>query len=324
MTEGLVSTIIPVYNRPGMLREAVASVLAQTYRPIEIIIVDDGSTDETSAACTELAAAHPEVRTTRIANGGPGAAREAGRQLARGEFIQYLDSDDLVLPEKFSIQVAALRLRPDCGVSYCRTREYFVENPAGAWLSADTDAGRHDLFPYLLTRRRWQTPSPLFRRTVTDAVGAWTRLRQEEDWEYDARVGALGTRLDWRLECLAEVRHHHDSRAGGRSMERPDRMRSRYDAHCLILDHARRSGIDRTDPHMQHYARELFLLARQCGCVGLSDEAAHLFELARSASPPGRAKGLDYRLYALLARILGWSAAGRLACWSDRLRQRAT
>src|SRR5512143_4106165 len=94
---GLVSTIIPVYNRQALLREAVASVLAQSYRPIEIIVVDDGSTDDTLAVCEELAGHRPDVvRTIRISNGGPGLAREAGRRFARGEFIQYLDSDDLL------------------------------------------------------------------------------------------------------------------------------------------------------------------------------------------------------------------------------------
>src|SRR5579871_51520 len=93
---GLVSTIIPVYNRPMMLREAVASVLSQTYRPIEVIIVDDGSTDQTPVVAEEVTRANPlEVVFVRKANSGPGPTRETGRLAARGEFIQYLDSDDL-------------------------------------------------------------------------------------------------------------------------------------------------------------------------------------------------------------------------------------
>jgi glycosyltransferase involved in cell wall biosynthesis len=120
----LVSTIIPVYNRPQMLREAVASVLAQTYRPIEIIVVDDGSTDETPRVAEALAAEHPEeIRFVRKENSGPGPTREAGRQMARGEFIQYLDSDDLLRPRKFEIMVRALRERPNAepptGISAC-------------------------------------------------------------------------------------------------------------------------------------------------------------------------------------------------------------
>src|ERR1044071_1274968 len=102
MNEDLVSTIIPVYNRAGMLREAVESVLAQAYRPIEIIVVNDGSTDDTRCVAEALAATNlNEIRVIHQGNVGPGLAREAGRQAARGEFIQYLDSDDLLLPRKF-------------------------------------------------------------------------------------------------------------------------------------------------------------------------------------------------------------------------------
>src|SRR5262245_4400324 len=121
--EGLVSTIIPVHNRGGLLREAVGSVLAQSYRPVEIVIVDDGSTDDTLAVANAIAGEHPaEVRVLRQSNSGPGSAREAGRRIARGEFIQYLDSDDLLLPEKFRLQVDGLRADPTRGVAYGYTR----------------------------------------------------------------------------------------------------------------------------------------------------------------------------------------------------------
>src|SRR5262245_5979279 len=124
LVEGLVSTIIPVYNRSTLLREAVASVLAQTYRPVEIIVVDDGSTEETGREAQGLAGTDAEVRAIHRDNGGPGAAREMGRLAARGEFIQYLDSDDLLLPIKFELQVAGLRQCSDCVVSYGKTRFY--------------------------------------------------------------------------------------------------------------------------------------------------------------------------------------------------------
>src|ERR1044071_1111048 len=113
MVEGLVSTIIPVFNRSGMLCEAVSSVIAQTYRPIEVLIVDDGSTDETAGVADELADIEAvEIRVIHQHNTGAGLAREAGRQAASGEFIQYLDSDDLLLPRKFELQVEGLRSNP--------------------------------------------------------------------------------------------------------------------------------------------------------------------------------------------------------------------
>src|SRR5262245_54314926 len=83
---GLVSTIIPVFNRARMLKEAVSSVLEQTYRPIEIIIVNDGSIDETAKVADLLASENPdEIRVVHQSNTGPGLAREAGRKQARGE-----------------------------------------------------------------------------------------------------------------------------------------------------------------------------------------------------------------------------------------------
>ena len=317
---GLVSTIIPVFNRPDMLREAVASVLAQTYRPIEVILVDDGSTDSTPTICAELAVAHPEVVATKTPNGGPGRAREAGRQLAQGEFIQYLDSDDLLHPQKFARQVDALRAVPEAGVAYCKTREYRPTDPERWWPSEGWDFALPTLFPHFLSRRPWQTPSPLLRREVTDAVGPWSDLRQEEDLEYDARVAALGARLVWCPEFLADVRHHSGGRTGGESLRNPQKMRWRYESHRLILGHARRGNVPADDPHMARFARELFLIARQCGAAGLATESRHLFELAREASGPERASAWDFRLYERVAAAVGWVLAGRLACWSDRFR----
>ena len=100
MRPGLVTTILPVYNRAAMLREAAATVLTQTYRKIELIIVDDGSTDETGAVADELAARHPEiVRVIHQANAGVGPARETGRLAAQGEFIQHLATPEALARE---------------------------------------------------------------------------------------------------------------------------------------------------------------------------------------------------------------------------------
>ena len=112
---GLVSVIIPVHNRPGVLQEAVRSALEQTYRPLEIVIVDDGSSDSTGLVADDLASAHPGViQVIHQENGGPGVARQRGLEQSRGEYIQFLDSDDLLLPGKFAAQVSALEGQPEC------------------------------------------------------------------------------------------------------------------------------------------------------------------------------------------------------------------
>jgi glycosyltransferase involved in cell wall biosynthesis len=312
--EGLVSTIIPVHNRPLLLRQAVESVLAQTYRPIEIIIVDDGSTDDTPHSIAALAGGYPSiVQELRIANGGPGAAREAGRVVASGEFIQYLDSDDLLLPRKFELQVGGLRAHPECDVAYGRTRFYRVGESPGNMSWKRTSERIETMFPSFLRSRWWDTSTPLYRRKVTDRAGAWLTLRNEEDWEYDCRVASQGIRLHYCPEYVSDTRTHSEDMLsrGGRSAAK---LHDRAEAHCLILGHAQRAGILHDTPEMKHFARELFLLARQCGAAGLSADAQMLFHLARSASTPERRRGFDFMAYRAAAGVLGWSLAGRITC----------
>jgi glycosyltransferase involved in cell wall biosynthesis len=319
---GLVSTIIPVHNRAGLLREAVASVLAQTYRPIEVIVVDDGSTDDTGAVADSLSAAHPpEIRVLHQRNRGQGPAREAGRQAAAGEFIQYLDSDDVLLPRKFEWQVAGLRFDAGCGVSYGCTRYRHADGSVepGPWKGSG--ARVETMFPSFLRYRWWDTPTPLYRATLCEAAGPWSDLRLEEDWEYDCRIAALGVRLHFCEAFVAEVRDHPQDRLCRGSALDPSRLSQRARAHALIHGHAARARIAPSTPEMRHFARELFLLARQCGAAGLGSESRELFLLAREASGAERSKGLDFRLYALAAAVVGWPLAGRLGCASDRLRK---
>jgi hypothetical protein len=321
MIPGLVSTIIPVYNRPVQLREAVESVLAQDYRPIEIIIVDDGSTDDTFAVAQVLAAQQSGIiRVATQANSGPGLARERGRQMAQGEFIQYLDSDDILLPGKFAVQVDALTVRPKCDVAYGMTRFRHLDGTVepGPWKWSGV--ARESMFPSFLIDRWWDTPNPLYRAAVCERAGSWTDLCLEEDWEYDCRIAALGTQLVWCGQYVCEVRDHLGGRLCRGSSLKVERMRQRARSHELIFGHAIRAGLENT-PEMQHFARALFLLSRQCGAAGLSEESRRLFELARLASGGLRARGLDFRLYNIAAGWVGWNTMGRLSVWLDGLRR---
>lgn len=324
MTAGLVSTIIPVHSRAAMLREAVGSVLAQTYRPIEIIIVDDGSTDDTATVADDLAAANPEeIRVIHQNNGGPGLAREAGRQSASGEFIQYLDSDDVLLPRKFELQVAGLRAHPECGVSYGKTRFRNLrgDSPLTPWKR--TGEPIPTMFPSMLQSRWWGTSTPLYRREVTDRAGSWTELLNEEDWEYDCRIATQNVLLHYVPEFVCEQREHDGPRLSRKgSLDKPT-LRCRAVAHGLILKHAQVAGIDASYSEMQHFARELFLLSRQCGAAGLAKESKDLFELARKASGQVRGDGWDFRLYRFSASVAGWVWLGRIACYTDKLKARS-
>jgi len=111
-----VSVIIPTYNRARVVSKAIDSVLAQTYRDFEVIVVDDASTDDTAQV---LARYGDRIRVIRRqTNGGPGAARNDGIKASEGEFIAFLDSDDLYLPCRLRISVEALDAAPDYGGAY--------------------------------------------------------------------------------------------------------------------------------------------------------------------------------------------------------------
>jgi len=321
MLDGLVSTIIPVFNRPRLLREAVASVVAQTYRPIEIILVDDGSTDDTPEVVKTLHEKHPEyIRTVRIDNTGPGLAREAGRLIAQGEYIQYLDSDDLLLERKFELQVKGLLAHSECKVSYGMTR--FRHADGGVEPTPWKRSGERiaEMFPSFLKSRCWSTSNPLYRASVCDIAGPWSNLKTEEDWEYDCRVAAIGVPLYFVAEYVCEMRDHYGHRLSKDRSRVSEQFRHRLEAHKRIYRHARNAGIDEQFPEMQHFARECFLLARQSGAAGLSTESRVFFELARTASGIRRKKKLDFLIYRVGAAFLGWELMGTLSVQLDKLR----
>jgi len=313
---GLVSTIIPVYNRGALLREAIDSVMTQTYRPIEIIIADDGSTDDTPAAAQELARKHPDIiRYVRIENSGPGPAREAGRRIAAGEFIQYLDSDDRLLPEKFSLQVAALKDNPDCDIAYGITR---LINSRGQILADPfKSTGRKIvyLFPDLLVDRWWCTHTPLYRRSLCDKIGPWSDLRFSQDWEYDGRAGALGARLVWCNATVSEHRQHAATRqTGSGRWLRPDQQVKFFGR---IYRHAGQAGCTINQAEMHHFSRWVFCMARACGKAGACIEADELMAMVRkhTLSP-------DFSMKTVSAarKLFGWRFTGALCGLIDRLR----
>lgn len=315
---GDVTTIIPVFNRARLVAEAVESVLQQKW-PGEIILVDDGSTDDTLAACSALATAHPDViRVLHQENAGPGAARQAGMRVARGEFIQFLDSDDRLLPGKFEAQVAALRSEPEAVAAYGWTR-LIIDGVVHEKPWKRTGERIATMFPSMLQSRWWATPTALYRASVLHQAGPWTNLRMEEDWEYDCRVALLGGRLAYVEQWVSDSVFHGQQLSVGTAAHTRAALRDRAAAHALILGHARAAGIGNEVPEMQHFARELFLLSRQCGAAGLPDEARDLFTLARDASGPRR-DAKKFRLYAAVAKVVGWTNAGRLSMLLDTVR----
>ena len=186
MSSPLVSVVIPTHNRRDLLAEAVASVREQTYDPIEIIVIDDGSSDGTAKMIRER---FPRVRLVRQPHRGVSAARNRGIAEAQGEYIAFLDSDDLWLPKKLAAEMDALLKNPELKI--CHTDEIWIRrgvrvNPMkkhrkyGGWI-----------YPHCLPLCIISPSSVILKREVFNEVGAFDEaLPACEDYDLWLRVTA--------------------------------------------------------------------------------------------------------------------------------------
>ena len=177
-----VSVVIPTYNYAGYVGEAIDSALAQTAPPHEVIVVDDGSTDDTPAVLARYAG---RVRVIRQANAGLSAARNAGIRAAGGEWVAFLDSDDAFHPRKLERQLAAAVRRPD--LDLIATQAFSTE--PRAWAEADDPPLRPVTAEDTAVRTPFSPSSVLVRRRCFDAVGLFDPdLRSVEDRDMWVRV----------------------------------------------------------------------------------------------------------------------------------------
>lgn len=185
-----VSVVIPAYNVAWCVGKAIDSALAQDWRDVEVIVVDDGSTDDTGVV---LAGYGSAIRVIAQPNGGMSNARNAGIGAARGEFIAFLDADDWWLPTKLARQVRLMRERPDVGFCSCAAR---VENMDGSLANLWTCPGPQASMLAYLFRGGSSVPGScsavLARRELVIAAGAFDEsLRGAEDPDLWIRLAAI-------------------------------------------------------------------------------------------------------------------------------------
>jgi glycosyltransferase involved in cell wall biosynthesis len=178
MNPGLISVIVPCYNQGIYLKETIQSALASSYRPLEILIINDGSMDNSLDIAKELEAQHPEIRVLDQANAGVTKARNAGIAAAQGEYLLPLDGDDLISPDYIQQGLAILTTRPEVKVVYCQAEKF-------------SDSGRKPwkLKPFSLQQLAKDNMifvSALFRKADAVAVGGFSEDMQlgREDWEF--------------------------------------------------------------------------------------------------------------------------------------------
>jgi glycosyltransferase involved in cell wall biosynthesis len=199
-----VSVIIPAWNRARELRNAIDSALAQTAPPAEIVVVDDGSTDNTPEV---LASYGDAIRVVRQDNLGVAAARNAGIAIARGELLAFLDSDDVWLPRKLELQLARFDAEPELGLVHCGAHfEGAGANVNGLEGAVATEILRLDRDVIVAHGSSIMVP----RNVAVELGGFDARMSVSEDWDFCYRV-ATRYRIGFVAEVLVRCARH----AGG-------------------------------------------------------------------------------------------------------------
>lgn len=209
-----VSVIIPTFNRARFVVEAVESVLSQSYGDFEVVVVDDGSTDDTVQALQRIQ--DPRVRRIQQANAGRSAARNRGFAASTGGYVVFLDDDDLFLPRKLEWQVDFLNDNPDAGMvvsgfhyvdvdgKILKTARPWVKVPVLDWRNCVHHYEALHLSAVLIRRPALECITPLFDRTLEPC----------EDTDFFVRLRLSGCEMAWLKEPVCCYRQHGTSTVG--------------------------------------------------------------------------------------------------------------
>jgi glycosyltransferase involved in cell wall biosynthesis len=246
-TPALVSVIIPTFNRPQFLPAAIGSVFNQTFTDWELLIADDGSDEETRAYLRTLERP-PRVKIIWLAHtGNPGAVRNAALREATGEYVALLDSDDVWMPMKLELQIAALRSCMDRRWSY--TGYVRIDETGGN----QTYPGTRPWIPHrgailerlLMHEVEIWTPAVVVERRLLVQVGGFDEKQPVfEDYDLWLRL-ACHSEIDLVDQPLIGVRSHDQHYCGGGIRMLASRLRSLDKMHCLLTGTHLRSFVDR-------------------------------------------------------------------------------
>jgi glycosyltransferase involved in cell wall biosynthesis len=307
MTPSLVSILIPCHNGSAYLRATLDSALGQTYPHCEVIVVDDGSTDDSLALARSY---EPRIKVFSGPQKGASAARDRATQESRGEWLQYLDADDLLLPHAVASRVAALQAAP-ADVA-CGDWRRLLPGAGGTWIAGKLEVadgaaakGQMDL---VIFKGFWAPPAALlYRRELVERIGAWPpNLPVIQDARFLFNAGWQGGRFVHVPGESAQYRQHEAQSLSTRSRGRfwRDILTNSREVESLwsargILDRDRREALAGA---YDVGARVSFPIDREL-------YRANLTELRRF---PEHQPSRYLRVASGLERVLGYTIARRL------------
>lgn len=211
LPQPLVSVIIPSYNCATYLPEAIDSVLAQTYSNFEILVIDDGSTDQTAELLQAYSNQHDAITAIHQQNQGVAVARNHGIQQAKGEWVAFLDADDILLPDKLAAQLAVAAAHPAAGIIH------------SGWQRVDSQGNfQLNVEPWYwvpeLTLEGWLRWKPVLpsamlfqRQWLVQAGGFDRRFPPAEDTDLVLRLALMGCEAKWLPQVTVKYRQHDSS-----------------------------------------------------------------------------------------------------------------
>ena len=308
MDQPLVSIVMPAFNADRWIGDAIESGLAQTWPRIEIIVVDDGSTDSTVTVVERYL--DRRVRLIRQANAGQSAAENTGLRAAQGDFIQYLDADDLLGQDKISLQMRRLADAPGCVASgewgrFYETPDTIVFRRERVW---------RDMDPIRWLAEAWTGGGPMMQagiwlipRVIAQRAGPWDeRLSLINDFEYFTRVllASEGVRF-----CDGARLYYRSGNPGSLASTRSPNA---WQSALLSIQLGTRALLDREDtPETRHACADIF---QGLAFDAFLEDAGVSRAAERAAADLG---GSQIRMdggqvFRVLERALGWKTAKRI------------
>ncbi len=209
-----VSVIIPAYNVASYISETLDSVIAQTFSDMEIIIVNDGSTDTTPNIIESYAARDPRIRIIHQENRGLAGARNTGLRSAVGDYLCIFDSDDIMMPDKIAVQVSYLDAHPACGLVYTDCY-HFIDGTNRVRTVLEPDLSKENAYEILLHGNHLNPNVVMFRKSVYESLGGFDEtLRSAEDWEYWLKFAHAGVNFGHVNQPLTRYRVRSNSLSG--------------------------------------------------------------------------------------------------------------
>ena len=286
-----ISVIIPTYNRAQLVLETIRNVQAQTLPPAEIIVVDDGSTDDSRQYLRALGS---EIILVEQVNQGPGVARNAGFEISTGDFIHFMDSDDIISLNKLEVQYTALVAQnADMAFGPLLHMEWGNRQPTRLFslLQTKHPGSKRTLLDWHLCGWALVLQNCLFRRTFLEKIGPLrTDLLGTEDWEYFNRIFLANPKAVFTPGCFTYYRTNGQEKLSGMGTSNKTKLKELAKAADCIQRNTTDCSVELTSQMRRRLRMLIWKIQQQSGDKLL-------------CAPKGLREKIYFRAYCLCDRV---------------------